>query len=194
MVELASTRHKRKNLLRMHEAAREGQDVRKFPNRLSGAVVGIRPASNADAQPEQESNSMQLARHARIGMFAALLAVACDDTSTEPTVESVAGTYVATTFTTTTNGVTTNQLTNGATITLTLISSGATAGRIVIPDQEEAVDDPLTGTWEIDGNSIDMNHTADTLLESMTFRVEGNRLVGDDTFDGTRVQIVLTRQ
>jgi hypothetical protein len=137
---------------------------------------------------------MQFVRDARIGMLAAVLAfaAACDDTTTEPTRASLAGTYVATTFTSTTNGVVTNHLQSGGMVTLTLTSAGTTTGQILVPNE---TDDNLAGTWDIvDDDEIDLDHDADTFIRDMELRVVGNTLVGDRTFGGTRIQLVLTRQ
>jgi hypothetical protein len=137
---------------------------------------------------------MKLVQHARPAVFAAVLAfvVACDDTSTEPTPASLAGSYVATTFTSTTNGTVTNHLQNGGMVTLTLTAAGTTTGQILIPNE---TNDNLVGTWEIlDDDEIDLDHDADTFIRDMELHIVGNTLVGDRTFGDTRIQIVLTRQ
>jgi hypothetical protein len=41
---------------------------------------------------------------------------------------------------------------------------------------------------------LDLNSTTDTFFRDMLFSVIGNTLVGDQTFNGTRIQIILTKQ
>jgi hypothetical protein len=107
---------------------------------------------------------------------------------------TLAGTYTATQLTTTTGGVTTNQLAAGASVTLVLSADGTTVGRLFVPaSTSPAVDVPLNGTWAYANGDVDLTSSTDTFLRDMLFSVEGNTLVGDQTFGATRVQIVLTK-
>jgi hypothetical protein len=127
----------------------------------------------------------------------ALTIAACGDNGPSvPTQQSVAGTYMATTFLATTGGVTTNLLTSGATVTLILGVDGTTSGRLFIPASvTPQVDVPLTGTWAFfNATDIDLSSNSDTFLRDMLFTVAANTLVGDQTFNATRIQIVLTKQ
>jgi hypothetical protein len=127
----------------------------------------------------------------------ALTIAACGDNGPNvPTQQSVAGTYMATTFLATTGGVTTNLLTSGATVTLILGVDGTTSGRLFIPASvTPQVDVPLTGTWAFfNATDIDLSSNSDTFLRDMLFTVAANTLVGDQTFNATRIQIVLTKQ
>jgi predicted small lipoprotein YifL len=127
----------------------------------------------------------------------ALTIAACGDNGPNvPTAQNVAGTYMATTFLATTGGVTTNLLTSGASVTLILGADGTTSGRLFVPASvTPQVDAPLTGTWTFfNATDIDIASNSDTFLRDMLFTVSGNTLVGDQTFNATRIQIVLTKQ
>ena len=140
---------------------------------------------------------MQLHRRSAALVCAFLIsASACDDSSTEPTPSSVAGTYFATQFTTTTGTTTTNQLAAGASVTLVLDPSGSTSGRLFVPGSASSgIDAPLTGSWSIlNGRDVGLTSTVDTFMRDMLFTVSGNTLVGDQTFGSTRIRIVLTKQ
>lgn len=115
-----------------------------------------------------------------------------DDTPVSPL--TIAGTYTATQLTTTTGGVTTNQLAAGASVTLVLSPDGSTVGRLFVPaSTSPALDVSLNGTWSLSNRDVDLTSSADTFLRDMLFRVDGNTLVGDQTFGATRIQIVLTK-
>ena len=139
---------------------------------------------------------VQQFRHATAALVCAMSMsiVACskDDGPVSPL--TVAGTYTATQLTTTTGGVTTNQLAAGATVTLVLNADGSAGGRLFVPASTiPGVDVSLNGTWGYSNGDVDLTSTADTFLQDMLFRVEGNTLVGDQTFGTTRIQIVLTK-
>ena len=131
------------------------------------------------------------------------LAACGDDTvGLDERQEAVAGSYVssaatpATVLTTTEVGETIDWLAQGAVLTLELRANGTTAGRLMVPGMDEDGGDfdvDLTGTWTLQGDTIHLDHEADTFLRDMPLRVEGNRLIGDRTFDGVRVQVVFRR-
>jgi hypothetical protein len=52
----------------------------------------------------------------------------------------------------------------------------------------------MAGTWSLSGSTVTFSQQADTFVRNMSFQVAGNTLVGDDTFNGTRIQVTLTRQ
>lgn len=128
---------------------------------------------------------------------AAVLA-ACDGDPAGPRTEEIAGSYVATTFTTTSGGTTTNQLSQGSSLTIQLAANGTTTGHLTIPASAgtggESIDTDLPGTWTLSGVTVDLDHAVDTFVRDMPFLVQGTTLVGDQTFQDTRVQVVLTRQ
>jgi hypothetical protein len=120
--------------------------------------------------------------------------VACGGDDGPVTPQAIAGTYTATQLTTTTNGVTTNQLAAGATVTLVLNADGSAGGRLFVPASTiPGVDVSLNGTWGYSNGDVDLTSTTDTFLQDMLFSVQGNTLVGDQTFGTTRIQIVLTK-
>ena len=139
-------------------------------------------------------HSMQLKRVPAVlalGMVLALSACGDKETTSVDT-QALAGTYVATQFLATTGGTTTNILTSGGSATLVLNSDGTTSGRLFVPGLADAT---LNGTWAMaNSTDLDLNSTTDTFFRDMLFSVVGNTLVGDQTFNGTRIQIILTKQ
>ena len=130
---------------------------------------------------------------ALVSVVSLSMAAACgSDSPVSPL--SVAGSYTATMLTTTTGGVTTNQLAAGASVTLVLGTDGTTVGRLYVPaSTSPAVDASLNGTWNFSNGDVDLTSSTDTFLRDMLFAVNGNTLVGDQTFGATRIQIVLTK-
>jgi hypothetical protein len=126
-------------------------------------------------------------------LIAIALIIGCSD-STDPSTTSVAGAYTATTFTSTqtTTNTTTNHLSEGASLVIVLASAGTTTGALVIPT--DGVDESMAGTWSLSGSTVSFLQAADTFMNDMDFVVQGNTLVGDQTFAGTRIQVTLTRQ
>ena len=123
--------------------------------------------------------------------------LACGD-STAPTLEQIAGSYVAETFNTTDGGVVTDQLALGASILLTLGADNTTTGRLFVPDAEEGggdLDMDLAGTWTLDQNdgAVAFEHASDTFLRDMTFSYSNGRLSGEATFSGVTINVVLRK-
>jgi hypothetical protein len=121
--------------------------------------------------------------------------VACGE-STEPTVDSVAGSYTATAFTVTEGGSTTDVLADGGSITLTLNTGGSAAGRLFVPGGAEDgsdFDEDLTGTWTLTGTAVSLDHAADTFLRDMTFTVSADRLTGQETFAEATIAVTLAK-
>ena len=136
--------------------------------------------------------------------FALALSACGDKETTAVDTQALAGTYVATQFLATTSGTTTNILASGGSATLVLNADGTTSGHLFVPGLADA---NLTGTWSMaNSTDIDLNSTSskrrckwgrspsDTFFRDMVFAVVGNTLVGDQTFNGTRIQIILTKQ
>ena len=125
----------------------------------------------------------------------AVAAVACSD-SFKPTIENVAGTYHLQSLTTTDVTDTTDWVRAGATVSLTVDPNGTTTGSLFFPapavgDSDVTLD--LTGTWQLSRDIVEFDQTADTFLRDMTFTATDNRLMGDQTFGGTRVRATLSK-
>ena len=129
-----------------------------------------------------------------IGIGALALVAGCDS-STEPSIEDVAGSYSASAFVTTTNGVNTDELSRGATITLVLSPSGSVSGHLLVPADasKPALDADMAGTWALSGRIVTFTQSADTFIRNMSFAFVNNTLNGDAVFGGTRVQLLLNR-
>ncbi len=131
--------------------------------------------------------------------FAAPLLVlggACEDEPAALTAEDVVGTYHATTFTTQEAGNTTDLLAAGASITLVMNANFTTAGRLFVPGGNEDGSDfdaDLTGTWTLSGQTVDLDHPADTFLRDMSLTADGSRLTGQATFAQVTVRVVLAQ-
>jgi hypothetical protein len=133
-----------------------------------------------------------------VKIVAALLLLSCgEDEGFSPSLESVAGVYHATSLTATQNGIDANLLALGTTLSLVLNSDGTLSGRLFAPGGDEDgsdLDVDLNGTWQLSGSRVTFTTPgADTFVDSMTFTVEPNRLVGDESFGQTRLRVVLTR-
>lgn len=110
--------------------------------------------------------------------------------------EDIPGTYTATTLTVEEGGTTQDLLSQGASITITLTSIGATEGELFIPEGAEGgldLEADLTGTWRLEDSRLRFNQAADTFLRDMFFDVDGRRLSGEETFGDATVRLVLTR-
>ena len=129
------------------------------------------------------------------------LAVACgsDDSPTAPSRDQVVGSYAATTFTASRGGFAQDVLAAGGSVTLALTNDGNATAHVVIPASLSGgttFDQTLTGTWALSGNKVtldDPNDSSDTFLEDLTLKASGNTLVGDGSFAGVTVHLVLTR-
>jgi len=120
----------------------------------------------------------------------------CGGDDLTPPRAAVVGTYQATTFTATQSGITANLLNLGATLSLTLADDGSATGHLVAPRLGEGgsdIDADLSGTWTLEGQTVRLSIPQARFLTDMAFRVEENRLVGDESFGDTRLQITLTR-
>jgi hypothetical protein len=122
----------------------------------------------------------------------ALGLVACGNDSVAPTANTVAGTYTATTFTI----PPTDALALGLTLTLTLALDGTTTGRLFLPgggDNGVDLDEDLTGTWTLSGDTMRFTQSADTFIRDAVFTVGPNRLGTEGTFGDTSLRLVLTK-
>lgn len=125
-----------------------------------------------------------------------LLAGCGDDDPVGPTVEAVAGSYAATTFTATSSAGTVDVLQQGGILQLTLAPDGTASGRVLIPQAGGGgsdFDESLAGTWTVQDGIVRLSQPADTFLRDLPLRVDGGRLHGEATFNGTTVVVVLER-
>ena len=132
-----------------------------------------------------------------IGLPALLLA--CGG-SNEPSSSAYAGSYVATSWTTTGNSGHQDQLLAGSTLQITLAPNGTTTGHLHVAASgaNPVFDADMAGTWTVNANVVEFTQTADTFVRNMPFTVSSNiqgitTLGGDETFSGTRIQLILTR-
>jgi hypothetical protein len=125
----------------------------------------------------------------------ALLACGGNESFT-PTEETVAGTYGASAFTITSGVGTTDLLAIGATVDATLAPDGTTTGRLFVPGGDEDgsdLDEDLTGTWTLTGQTVTFNQTADTFIREADFIAGRNTLTGEGTVDGVSIFLQLVK-
>jgi hypothetical protein len=141
-----------------------------------------------------------LARAARASLAATLfMAMACGE-GFSPTVDTVAGAYTATQLTLIQQpGIpghaTFDLLADGGSLTLTLLSQGAVAGRIFVPNGQEGgnVDLSLTGTWDLAGDRATLHLNAGTFLDDLELTASENQLVGMYTSEVAVVHVRLQK-
>jgi hypothetical protein len=133
----------------------------------------------------------------RFPQAALLLLLACGGSdSLTPTEETVAGTYEASAFTATGFSGTTDLLLAGATVDATLAADGTTSGRLFVPGGEEDgsdLDEDLTGTWALTGQTVTFNQTADTFIGEAEFIAGRNTLTAEGTFNGLSIFLQLVK-
>ncbi len=127
---------------------------------------------------------------------ALLLGAACshdDDAPTAPTTATVAGTYNATRFVVTSPLGAEDVLQEGGTVTATLVADGTLSGHVTVPSQ--SVDEDFAGRWKLQNGQVEIEDVpSDTFVEDISFKPVGKTLVGDETFNGVRVELTLTKQ
>jgi len=132
---------------------------------------------------------------------AALTLAACGDDPTAAEtqrlrMQRLAGSYTAQTFTITESGQTTNLRAQGASLGIALAADGTTSGRLLVPGADEGggdFDASMAGKWTLKGDTVHFDQTADAFVRDMPFLVRDGRLVGTSDFDGTRVDVTLSR-
>jgi hypothetical protein len=130
-------------------------------------------------------------------VLALVAVVACDSDPFVPSVENMAGDYTATALMTSNTSGRVDWIGAGATFTIALSASGATAGRLFVPGGGPGgadLDEDMAGTWLLVGGTVRFGQTADTFVRNLDFVPTRDRLSADQTFaDGTRFWIVLTK-
>jgi hypothetical protein len=133
----------------------------------------------------------------RFAPAALVLLLACGGSdSFTPTEETVAGTYEASTFTATSFNGTTDLLLAGATVDATLAPDGTTSGRLFVPGGAEDgsdLDEDLTGTWTLTGQTVTFNQTAGTFIQEAEFIAGRNTLTAEGTFNGLSIFLQLVK-
>jgi len=132
--------------------------------------------------------------------IASLLAVAavvgCSD-AFRPTTENIVGDYTLQTLQTTDTSGTIDWVQRGGTMTISLRPFGITTGQLFMPGAAEGggdLDLILVGDWTLSGNTITFDMPAiDTFVRDMPWTATENKLSGDHTFAGTRIEVVLIK-
>ena len=126
--------------------------------------------------------------------------LACEESTSPP--DAAIGNYTAVTFTTTpTGGSARNEIAAGSTLTLNLVGDGSTSGHLHVAAPTAGsppFDADMAGTWVQNGSIVDVSQGADTFVRNMPFTLTAgptaNRdLVGDETFNGVRIQVTLRK-
>lgn len=122
--------------------------------------------------------------------------VACGDDDPNGPAAPATGQYTAVQFTTTLGALTTDHLAEGATVTLNLLEGGTTTGHAFVPATGGVpeTDLDLAGTWDQDGNRVELDLDADIFLEDVVFIHDDGILSADETFSGVRIRITLARE
>ena len=110
--------------------------------------------------------------------------------------QRLAGSYTAQTFTMTESGQTTNLRAQGASLDIALAADGTTTGRLLVPGVREGggdFDASMAGKWTLKGDTVRFDQTADAFVRDMPFLVRDGDLVGTSDFDGTRIDVTLSR-
>lgn len=138
-----------------------------------------------------------LTKIAAVFLAGALLGCGSDTTSPSPT---AAGSYTATFFHSTGTSGSRDELLAGSTLVLTLNANGTTSGHLHVAASASnpVFDADMAGTWQQEGMTVELAQAADTFVRDMPFTLtpgaaDGWDLVGDETFNGTRIQVTLSR-
>jgi hypothetical protein len=127
---------------------------------------------------------------------ALVLLLACGGDSFTPTEETVAGTYEASAFTATSFNGTTDLLLAGAIVDATLAPDGTTSGRLFVPGGAEDggdLDEDLTGTWTLTGQTVTFDHAADTFITDVEFTAGRNTPTAEGTVGGVSLFLQMVK-
>jgi hypothetical protein len=127
--------------------------------------------------------------------IALLLASCGEDDGFSPTVENVAGSYSASAFTVTDSSGIVDLLASGASVQITLVTDGATTGRLLLPggDTGGDHDEDLSGTWALSGDNVTISPRGPSVLRFAQFTAAPDRLTGERLLSGQTLRLVLTR-
>jgi hypothetical protein len=138
---------------------------------------------------------VQIGRLTTLAIAALVLnSAACESNPTAT--NTLSGNYSLTQLVTTSStGTQTNQLAAGANGSLTLTTDGVSSGSIAVPADPQlgpATTLNLAGHWSLSNGLVTISTTADTFIRDMQLTWTGSQLIGDKTFNGTRVQVTFT--
>lgn len=127
--------------------------------------------------------------------LAIFVLLACSS-PTGTSTDDMIGKYVSSRFDITADGTTTNLIDAGGTLTIFLQADGTSGGTLYIPAGVAGFDDVveanLDGTWTLSDGTVTFDHSADTFVREMEFRILPNQqLEGDETIDGRRIRVLL---
>ena len=131
-----------------------------------------------------------------IALVLTIALAACGDDNFSPTVENVAGSYTASTFTYESSDATIDLLAAGAVVSIDLADDGTTTGEIFVAEGAEDggdLDEDLTGTWTLAGNTVTFEQGADTFIRDVEFTADEDVLIGEETFDDVTIRLVLSK-
>ena len=116
-----------------------------------------------------------------------------NDAPTAPTTATIAGTYKATRFVVTSPLGTDDVLQQGGAVTAKLVADSTLTGHVTVPSQ--SVDEDFSGRWKLQNGQVEIEDVpSDIFVQDVSFKVVGKTLVGDETFNGVRVELTLTKQ
>jgi hypothetical protein len=123
-----------------------------------------------------------------------------DDSSTGPTLATVAGTYQATQIDLTfaLSGDVVDALELGASAEIVLTPQGTTSGTLVLPAvlTEDGIDDDvfdLTGTFTVSGNTVTFQGQGDNIIPTVPWTIGDGTLTASSTQSVGTVDVTLTR-
>jgi len=64
---------------------------------------------------------------------------------------------------------------------------------VTVPSR--SIDEDFAGRWKLQNGQVEIEDVpSDTFVEDISFKPVGKTLVGDETFNGVRVELTLTKQ
>jgi len=134
-------------------------------------------------------------------LAAAVLPAACGDGFyTGPTIMSIPGHYVASNargeFFYTADQKTWNLAQEGSVVDLTISSNGTTTGRIFVPaenENAESYEASLAGTWMTRGDTVFFTQKEPTVVSTMAFIFDGQKLRAERNYIDGYVKLTLVR-
>lgn len=129
----------------------------------------------------------------RIALFLTMLVVAgsCSSDATAPTMESIAGDYVATSFT----GAGSDILAAGGGLSLALSADGSVAGSLSIPAEAGGpLEVDMAGTYTLDGSRVTFHQDGDSFVRDADWTWTDGVLNGSWSGSGGTISVRMVRQ